>query len=265
MGRFLNFWALLCGLLVYPAAATLAEEPTGGQLPVRIGFGALKPYVFERDGKMVGVVRDTFDVLSERTNITFRYSYVTSNRVLFLLQKGDIDVAMFYRMPWLDAHVIPLVKISELTNMAIGLKGVEIASDKDLASHTVAVMRGGTFEKLFAKRPEIEHVLTTDYEQSVKLLLSGRVDVVIGIAEALLFNLQEAGIGPDQLGKPLVYGHGEVWAHISRVSPYAGKHQKLQQALQEIVDSGMNMQFRSRYLSKEMMALLNEISDTKVE
>ena len=56
---------------------------------------------------------------------------------------------------------------------------------------------------------------TNNYEQSLTLLLAGRLDAVVGVNEGLFFSLQSIGGTRALLGEPLVLNRQDAWLYFS--------------------------------------------------
>lgn len=247
----------LAALLAFSPAVAAAD---GGPPPVKAAFQMLAPYAFEENGVPVGVVPDTYRELERLSGLKFAFSFVPTKRMVHLLKNGDVDMAIYFAAPELAPHVVRLKKISEIVNIVVGLKGVDLASKEDLARVRVGVLRGGYFEQAFAQNPAWDYVPTVDYVQSVTLLQNGRVDALVGTAEGLLYSFQRAGIRADEVGAILHFSRSFSWAQMSKASDRINEADRIKAALAQMIDDCHGYRSRAQYLNAEMMALLNSLS-----
>lgn len=262
MVRWSKTWALVLAILLAGAARGQSGEPTS---QIRAAMHNLAPYAFEKEGRIVGVLPDVYAELAQRTGLEFTYRFVPTKRMVHLLKGGEIDLAIYFASPALDPYVIRLVRFSEIVNIVVGLKGVDIHSREDLARLRVGVLRGGHFEKDFVDNPDWDHVPTVDYVQSVKLLSSGRVDALVGTAEGLFYNMERAGVGAEDLGKVFVYSRGTSWAQLSKAAGPVAEAEQMRAALEAMIAGCFNTRARARYLGADMMMLLKELQQKTPE
>lgn len=238
---------VLLGFVVTSDGASRAEPE---KRELRAAVGVLIPYAYPEpeDG---GLLPDAFALLSTRLGEPIRLSRVTYRRMSFLLENGDVDMAIMVRSPASEAIATPIVQLAQSLMIIVGRKDIAFESIGDLDSLRIAATQGGRLDNTLKNHGKL--FLTHAFSLSANMLKNGRVDAMGGPAEGVLRALQDAGFGAEDLGSILVLGELDIWLHISRHSPLADNHEALARAAQALVDDGTYFTIRQRYLASDLM------------
>ncbi|NVJ97784.1 MAG: hypothetical protein HWE25_06505 [Alphaproteobacteria bacterium] len=231
-----------------------APAKADGEAPkqLRAAVGVLAPYAFATPEEG-GLLPDAFGLLSARLGESIRLSRVTYRRMTFMMENGDVDMAIMVRSPQSEKIALPIVRMALSPLIVVGLKGTEIQSPEAAKALRLAAMRGGRFD-IFEKAGEFEKMLFThDYVLAAKMLRGGRIDAIGGPAEGVLRALQDEGFGAPDIGNVFVMDQLEVWLHVSRRSKLFADHKVIALSAQAMVDDGTYGAIRQRYLASDLL------------
>jgi len=105
-----------------------------------------------------------------------------------------------------------------LENIVVGRKGTNFKSLDDLHDKTVATVRGAKYDDAFTADTKIIKYDTSRYEQSIKMLINGRLDAMIGPSIGLFFTAKKMGYSREKFGDVLVLNTKDTYLQYSRKS-----------------------------------------------
>ncbi len=159
-------------------------------------------------------------------------------RVVQHIITGKSDFAMLFTNSTLEKHAVQVVDIIELTSVVHTKKGLVIKSITDLHGKRVGVLRNAQYSKRFDEDVQIVKYQVKDYNQSIMMLLLGRLDAVIGESDALYFALDQTGHSLDDLGPALIVSTNMAKLHLSKKSVSEEKVIALRKAVEKLRSEG---------------------------
>lgn len=198
--------------IVYLILATIGVMASGGRAyaeePVVIAINIIPPYVFEKDGALVGIIPEITQIVADKAGLPYTIKIYPWARIYKMgLEDENILVPTIYRTPereklfkWVGA-VMPLklwiFKLKKRSDIRIGnieaAKAYQIGGENEDASTQYLIRQG------FIQGKNL--TAFTRGKQLVQMLNSGRLDLVV--AEELNFQywVEELGLNPADFEK----------------------------------------------------------------
>ncbi|MBL4838498.1 MAG: transporter substrate-binding domain-containing protein [Kordiimonadaceae bacterium] len=257
MRLYFYIFVILFPLALAPAGANEPVERkrvfgNSAGITLKAAVPWIGPFGFMEDGKIEGSQVEFYKALAALTGYNIEVSLVNYKRVQFLLKSGYFDLAMIFKAPHLNEFSTPIIELEALPNIIIGLQGTEIKSLKALETMTVAALRGGVFDQMFSTHKNWQSITANSYEHSVRLLLKGRVDAMVGTLDGVIFHLQRAGVTPDMLGSPFELDTQEMTLYASHASKLNGDYEIMKAATQQMQKDGLTERIRQSFLDPAM-------------
>ncbi|SDE70948.1 substrate-binding periplasmic protein [Kordiimonas lacus] len=248
----LALYILLCLLL--------AGQAAGKDTPLRAPVYHVQPAGFIEEGHLKGIFVDYLRALEQEANIPLQLTMVSYNRLIFLIEAGEADVALFLRDSAIKAA--PIEKIVSLKSALISKSVIKLHDHKQLPNLTITVLRGGYFASILEKNGIRNYVPANDYLHSATLLKHDRVGAIFGIEIVALAGLAQAGLGRNQIAPPYPYGHEEIWLHMSNQLRGSDTATRIAAATRRLQKQDMYQTLAAKYLP--MFALQGaKMADTK--
>jgi len=164
-----------------------------------------------------------------------------------MLETGTASLAIALKTEVMDRIALPLASLGPEDVLLIGAPGAQIKSVSDLHGKVVAQLRYSDYYPEIIADTQIQKYSTTNYEVSLKMLLSGRVDAVVGLRTGLSFAMHRLGFRQEQLGSALILRTGEPWVYLSKKFTDKPTIELLEQSAQHIAGSGFFDEVRMKY------------------
>ncbi len=156
-----------------------------------------------------------------------------------MLEHGDADASIFFRSPVSEKISDQLAVVHIVDTIVIGLKGMNIRTYDDLAELTMVSPRGISLGERYDQDQSLKKLLSSNYQQSVKMLLNDRVDAVAGPVTSLYYSFSRAGKSKSDLGSALKIGQKQAWLQVSRNFKNPAIRQKLTTAVDALRAEGV--------------------------
>jgi ABC-type amino acid transport substrate-binding protein len=201
--------------LLAASGAAMAGKPALRQLrAVTLGVA---PYgIRGKDGSSRGLFSDLLQLLAQRSGLAISNTVVPYPRAMAMMASGEADLLIAINNTTLDKIAAPLALAFKSEVVAVGRAGSRYASLADLRGKTVAHIRSAEYNAEFEHDALIRKYETSSIDQTLRMLLEGRVDAAVGFRDSLLYTLREMGLARERLGAPLPMGERSVWIHLSR-------------------------------------------------
>lgn len=157
------------------------------------------PYIFEIDGKTVGVCAELAEEAFARLGIDVIYTQYPFPRMLMYGKTGGVDAVMLvFKTSNREAYLYyPEHALSYEENVFFTKKGVKISYSgnlEELNAYTVGVIRGFSYGDLFDHATFITRIEAIDDEMLLKLLLAGRYQVAVGCKSVISYHAEKMGV-----------------------------------------------------------------------
>ena len=173
-------WPLAIGH--WPLSLAAAQDKPDIRI-LTIGF---PPYGIQSRGEAAGIYYELANRLAHRAGLHAHNSIAPYARIKSELMSGHADMTIMFKYEELEPYVIYISALPPLKTIVIGLKGHTFDSVTSLHGKKLAYLRGAHFSDEIDRDDKIFRYRTTDFSQAVKMLLSGRVDAVIGPMDPII-------------------------------------------------------------------------------
>ena len=175
-------------------------------------------YGFIQDGEKKGVFYEIANSIVIRAGYTPENTVVPYPRAVFLLKNGTVDLSIMLSNKEIEKAAEQLSPIFEIDNIVVGLAGFKIKSLEDLQGKIVAGLRNAHYDSRYDDAEKIVKFPSLNYIQSIKMLINGRVDAVIGTRPDIFWTLRKLGIPNNTLGDPITLNTKSIFLHFSKKS-----------------------------------------------
>ena len=209
--------AVTAGLIAYSPFAIAAGTDAD---TVHVGLLSISPYAyFDEVQEPVGLLVDFFDLIATEADLEIDVNPEPTPRLSRDIQSGAIGCTIYIRSSATEAVADPLVSLGlDFRSVVIPRRGIELKNYEDLKPISIAVGRGTVFGHKIDTDETLNKFISNDYFHSARLMKKNRVDAILGVEWSVLYNLQKAGVPPEEIGPPLVIGVNPLWVFCSRSS-----------------------------------------------
>jgi len=222
-----------------PAWAQASAASTPPAVRLRLVAVGVAPFgMVAADGSASGLFVDLGHLLAGQSRLAIDVTVAPYPRALAMITSGEADLLASIPNSRLDQVVRPLANIFKGDIVAVGRPGTRFNSLADLRGKVVGHIRGAEYLAAFDADAAIRKHETTTIEQTVRMLLEGRYDAIIGFRDSLLYALRELGLQRDKLGPMLALGQREVNLYMSLRSRHQDMAPQLARAAETLRDQG---------------------------
>jgi polar amino acid transport system substrate-binding protein len=234
---------ILFVICFFPAPNTAISES------IRIVTPEMPPFGFyTEDKKSSGILYEISNQIAEEAGFSYSNRIVPFARLIWELESGMADFGIFLVSKENEKIAIKVAPIIPLENIVVGMKGMTIPSLESLHGKKVATVRGAKYDEAFTQDDAIKKYETSNYEQSIKMLVNHRFDAMIGPAMGLYFTAKRLGYSRNNFGVPLVLNTKDTWLQYSITTADQKKIQVLKKAVERLAKKNLFQDIISKYL-----------------
>ncbi len=187
---------------------------------LRIVTLSLPPYGYVEKGTDTGLNYELSNLLAVEAGFEPDNRIIPLIRAVDDIAAGRADMVIMFPNPTIDAVAKNLGIILPMETVLFGRAGSLYRSLKDARGKIVASVRGARYDERISKKSGIILYPTASYSQSLKMLLAGRVEAVIGPKLGLYFTVKTDNYPKRAFGDPLVLSTAQGCVFISnKTSP----------------------------------------------
>jgi len=207
-------------------------------------------------GEIAGYHYDFLMALEERSGFCMEKILLPIARAKRNIKVGAHDGGILGRPKTPDPDIEYITKLITAKKVIIPRKGVVLNSAPTLANITIARIRKVNVDNVFGNTTNVSYVDVGDYTQGLKLMKRGRVDAIIGNALGINVIINKLNMAQAvDLSERLVIGQSEVWFVLSKKSKYIGNAEKLREATQALIDTGILDNILKRYFGENWQSV----------
>ena len=206
----------------------------------------IPPYGIENNNQPSGVYYDAANLLIKRAGYQANNLIYPYARIINELKSGETDLTIMFKYEELTEHVIYITPLPTLRTVVIGRQGSIFKSIDDLKGKTIAYLRGARFSDLIDNQTTINKQVTDDFTQGAQMLMSGRVDGLIGPLDPIIKAIESINSNA-RLGEPLIVDERTPWVQISKKSVDKVSAEKLNKIFLEIILGGELNTIKNQY------------------
>lgn len=203
--------------------------------------------VTDSTGQPRGVNVEIGNLIVEEAGLRFENTVAPYARALAMIESGAADFMIAYPNNRLDVMAQRVGVVARLENVVIGRAGSTFRSLRDLQGKTVASVREAEYDSALSADRDISKYSTNNYQQGISMLLAGRLDAIVGMKAAILYQVEAMHIPRTQLSEPLVLNQKDAWLFFSNSSYDPGVAARLKTALSNLTQRNALRQIEQKY------------------
>lgn len=217
----------------------VAGEPSRPPAPLRVVAFSLVPFsLLDASGQPIGLIVDFQKMLAAESGLAMELQVVPYPRAVAMMVAGDADLLFSFPNAQLRGHAHQLGLIGHADVVVMGLAGSRYGSAEELRGKRVGHIRGAEYDMSLQSDPAVARYETVTYEQTVRMLLEGRYDAMLGVRPSFLYAMRRLGVPRQKLGPELVLRKGELLLHYSNKRYKAQTAATLVRALASLRERG---------------------------
>ena len=233
--------------LLFALACGWANLASAGE-PLIAGVIEAEPWLIRNDDQLTGLIPRFFAELAKRANVQIRIVAEPVPRQIADLSHGQIDLIVVSG-PRAFENMIDLGEIGPVDLVAVAPPDHAFAKLSELAGKRVGTPRGGgDFDELTA-RLKFERYTVANQQSAILMLRDGRLDAIVGVPLAILWNLKQLGLPRGAIGSfiPIWSGTTHLWAR-SGLAATPGLIKSLDAAAADIRRDGTLLRMMQDYV-----------------
>lgn len=252
--RRLAHLLLGAALLAYQINAAAA----GG---MRVDIGHTEPWGYypsttertttTRQSAPVGIIADITATLAKESGIATESLLTPLPKIWKNLKTGETDLSFLIRSEDRDNDVIYIAYLFPLDTILLARPGTTLRSYDDLAPLRIGVLRDIRLSHQFDHDSTLRKFEFRDYEAMVDTLLANRIDAIAGNSVSLEFLLNKRGLTQVSQWPRLLLQKNQVWAQMSKRSPYQQHSLKIRNTIDRLRNQGFFEQVIGRYTNHQ--------------
>jgi len=223
--------ALLLGLSSARASATELWTVASDQ--------NFPPYNFTLKGKRTGVDTQIIEAVLKRIGVSPIHRPMSWDEVVQAIDTNQVDLAFqFIASPERKEkyRLVGPFRTGETVLVTTKGRSFDIKDIADLRSYRVGTIRGFTYEPSFDRDAEIRKLAGANATTNIRRLLNGRVDILIGDRQSLLYSADEDGKLDSVAVLDMKIGYFPRYVAFPRQR--AEKAERFEKAMNELIADG---------------------------
>lgn len=199
--------------LVLLLVCLFALPCTASAESLRIATIELPPFGFSEDGVHKGLCFELGDVIAREAGFEPDNRLRPVARAVEDVAQGTADLIIMLRSEAIEKWADNVGQALDIHIVAMGRRRTRLVSEVDLRGKLVAFVRGAGYHDEAVRRLGIIPYPASDYEQTLKMLVSRRVDLAMGTWRGLRYTSRLMGLPDRMFDAPLVLStvHGCVY------------------------------------------------------
>lgn len=206
---------------------------------LRLACFSLFPFAMQSAaGQAQGITVALAALLSRESGVPIEVLVVPYPRAVAMTVSGECDLMFGFSNPQLQraAHPLGVVAVGDV--VLLGRAGIPLTERADLRGKMVGHARGAEYDEEIQHDPAIRNYETVSYEQTVRMLLIGRLDAALGVRVSLLGTIRQLGLPRERFGPMLILSRRQMLLHYSARTYVAQTAAKLEHALTHLRERG---------------------------
>ena len=200
-----------------PSSETPSSETTEQIKVLKVGVYNIEPFFnFEEKDLVGGGTLKLLELIRKELNISFKYEVYPYPRVLSKLNKGEIDLAIFYPSNNKNDNYTALVKTLGNDNLIFSSPKIKAEKLSDLFGHSLAVITGASYSDAIDKSHEIDKHEYTTYNQGISVFKHSRVDAIILPRVTSEYYQKQLKLDKSLFMYSFILNHKANWIHVRK-------------------------------------------------
>ncbi|MBI9078575.1 MAG: transporter substrate-binding domain-containing protein [Pseudodesulfovibrio sp.] len=207
MTKRLTYFLLACTVM-------LAVSPAWADT-LRIVTVSLPPYGYTDKGKDTGLSYELCNLIAHQAGFESENRIVPLSRAMEDIATNKADMILMLTNPKISTCATHLGQLLDVETIILGRADSRYRSLKDVRGKTVATVRDAKYDARISKENGFILYPTTNYSQSLKMLLAKRVDAIIGPKLGLYYTARMNNYPRQAFGDPLILSTTKASIFIS--------------------------------------------------
>ena len=230
---------------------------TSHALPKQLHIGKQQeypPYIFEQDGKTVGICAEVAEAAFAVLGISVTYTQYPFSRMLAYGKSGCVDaVMMVFKTPEREVYLsYPEQALCYEENSFFVKKNSQISyfgNLEDFKSYAIGVVNGFSYGEIFDHATYLKKYLAPDDEHLLKMLLINRFKIGIGNKYVVSYHANNMGeLDNITFLKPSMFERNPLYVGFSKARPeYEELTIKFSEALETLKKTGQYQRILQKY------------------
>ncbi len=230
MKRFTKIGILIILMLVL-ATPVLAEE-------LSIVTLDLPPYGHITNGKSGGLCFELGNAIAETAGYVPNNTIAPLARAVRDIGEGEADLVIMLPNPNIEKTAQSLGIVFSMGTVILGRADSVFRNLRDTRGKRFATVRGAQYDSRVTKQNGMVLIATDNYAQSLKMLLSKRVDGVVGPLLGLTHAIKLGKFPKQAFGTPLNLSEAPATLYLSKKAATEAKQKRLTKAMSRLSKSG---------------------------
>ncbi len=217
---------------------------------LKAGVFNIIPYGYLENGKITGITSEIIDELESSINSKISKHIFPYKRMVTSLESGQIDFAIFFYSDYSASISERIIPLYSLDTIAIAKKDISLKNVSDLTKYKLVTPRGVRYNAGLIKDRQLNIRLVDDYSNAIKMLLRGRVDVIIAPEKILYHQLKNLGLTKNIFGDKITIKKNTAWIQFSNKSEKVMFKERLREAGILLKNKGIIEKIIRKYYSK---------------
>lgn len=222
----------LCLLVILMLACTRAQAEEIAVLSVDI-----PPYGYTEHGQPAGLIYELSNLIAVTAGYTPKNKLVSLPQVIKGIQKGQASFAILIPKPDLKNLATPLGVVLPLKTMFLGRKDATYRNLRDIRGKRIAIVKGSQRND-YVTHNKLIPVPTENRLQSLKLLLSGKVDAIVGPMLGIKYTINKQSLPKQAFGSPMLLAVAPGTLYVSNANSDEEMRTRLASALSQLIHDG---------------------------
>lgn len=247
--------ACLIGVLWQFSALVLAQQGTEtvSALTVVVGVDHSPPYRILDSGRKTGLYLEIFEEIADRLGWQVRYREAPFRRVLLMMQRGEVDIMLGPLQTGPRQEFMTFVAPAFPPERRLFFYLAEqdrITRYDDLYGRTLGVLEGARYFTRFDQDADLIKEPAASYENLMRMMDKGRVDVVVAPELVGLHTIRKLGLAAKV--SPFFVPGERSWIAVSDQSPALQYADDIRAALKLIEREGIKENIVLKYLEQPL-------------
>ena len=208
-------------------------------------------------GEPTGMMFEISNIIAEEAGFKYTNIIVPYARTILELRGGKADFVLRYSNDELPTVAFPVVSVISMQTIILSRAGVSFKSLESLHGKTIGVVRGGKFDMKFDNDAAINKFEVNDYYQMLQMLMTGRLDGVIGSNVGLYYSAKKVGITPEEFSLPLYLNSKSFILHFSRKNSDIQTMNKLKASVEKLKRTSEFKKIVNKYMGSFKWDIVN--------
>lgn len=195
-----------------------------------------------------GMMYEIGNLIAETAGLPYENRVVPYARTVLSLKDGSADMVLRFNNDELTGVAIQLVPVVGMQTVVLSLASRPVKSLEALNGKLLAVVRSFPVDPRISNAHGIRVYTTDSNEHSMRMLLAGRVDAVLGSDVGMYGAASTLGHRADEFAPPVKLESRDFWLHLSRKTADDSTIKALKNAVEKLQRQGAIDRIRQRYL-----------------